>query len=179
MVNLRSVFFLFPMICFFGSVYSQKPSIYGIPFGSTFSKVESILDQKLFIEKFVGPDNSILEYHDANMAGVTFGSLIISFSNGVNNIMTKAEFSSCYKSNTLQLKKDREIIAKQLAEKYTYIQPFTNPIGYKSYKFGFSEKYIVGVLSVMVLRKSQSSFGVDYYYLDLTYSPKSTSSSDL
>ena len=38
-----------------------------------------------------------------------FGSLIISFNNtGSDNIMKEARFSSCYKSNTTQLKKDRE-----------------------------------------------------------------------
>ena len=75
------------------SSYSQQASIYGIPFGSTFSKVEQTLDQKLFTGKYINYDRSILEYHDVNMAGIIFGSLIISFNNtGTDNIMTNARF---------------------------------------------------------------------------------------
>lgn len=86
--------------------YSQQASIYGIPFGSTYHKVERILDQKLFTGKYTSYDHSVLEYQDVNMAGIILGSLIISFNNtGSDNIMTDAWFSSCYKSNTTQLKK--------------------------------------------------------------------------
>ena len=114
------------------------------------------------------------------MAGIIFGSLIISFNNtGTDNIMTKARFSSCYKSNTTQLKKDREELSQKLSQKYSYMRSYINPIGYKSYEFGFSEDYIVGELSVSVLRKDQSSFGMDYYYLELNYNPKPSDSSDL
>ena len=141
------------------SSYSQQASIYGIPFGSTFSKVEQILDQKLFIGKYINYDRSILEYHDVNMAGITFGSLIIFFNNtGADNIMTNARFSSCYKSNTTQLKKDREKLSRKLSQKYSYMRSYINPIGYKSYEFGFSEDYIVGELSVSV---AQGGFSVD------------------
>lgn len=162
------------------SSYSQQASIYGIPFGTTFSKVEQILDQKLFTGKYINYDRSILEYHDVNMAGIIFGSLIISFNNtGTDNIMTNARFSSCYKSNTTQLKKDREYLSQKLAQKYSYIRSYINPIGYKSYEFGFSKDYIVGELSVSVLRKNQSSFGMDYYYLELNYNPKLFDLSDL
>lgn len=56
---------------------------------------------------------------------------------------------------------------------------YINPIGYKSYEFGFSKDYIVGELSVSVLRKDQSNFGMDYYYLELIYSPKPSDLSDL
>ena len=168
------------MFFYFTSSYSQQASIYGIPFGSTFSKVEKILDQKLFTGKYINYDYSVLEYHDVNMAGIIFGSLIISFNNtGSDNIMTEARFSSCYKSNTTQLKKDREELSKKLSSKYSYMRSYINSIGYKSYEFGFSKDYIVGKLSVSVLEKNQSNFGIDYYYLELIYSPKPSDSSDL
>lgn len=161
-------------------VYSQQASIYGIPFGTTFSKVEKTLDAKLFTGKYINYDRSILEYHDVNMAGIVFGSLIISFNNtGADNIMTSAQLVSCYKSNTTQLKKDRDYLSQKLSEKYSYIHQYINPIGFKSYEFGFSETSIVGTLSVSVLRKDQSNFGVDFYYLELQYSPMSSDSSDL
>ena len=160
--------------------YSQQASIYGIPFGSTFSKVEKSLDQKLFTGKYINYDHSILSYNDVNMAGIIFGTLIINFNyTGTDNIMTKARLSSCYKSNTTQLKKDREYLSQKLAQKYSYIRSYINPIGYKSYEFGFSKDYIVGELSVSVLRKNQSSFGMDYYYLELNYNPKLFDLSDL
>lgn len=168
------------MLFNFISSYSQQASIYGIPFGSTFSKVEKNLDQKLFTGKYINHDYSVLEYHDVNMAGIIFGSLIISFNNtGSDNVMVEARFSSCYKSNTIQLKKDREELSKKLSQKYSYIRSYVNPIGYKSYELGFSKDYIVGELSVSVLRKDQSNFGMDYYYLELIYSPKPSDSSDL
>lgn len=93
--------------------------------------------------------------------------------------MKEARFSSCYKSNTTQLKKDREKLSRKLSSKYGYMRSYINSIGYKSYEFGFSEDYIVGELSVSVLRKEQSRFGMDYYYLELNYSPKHSDSSDL
>ena len=161
-------------------VYSQQASIYGIPFGTTFSKVEKALDTKFFTGKYINHDRSILEYHDVNMAGIVFGSLIISFNNtGADNIMSAAQLISCYKTNTTQLKKDRDYLFRKLSEKYSYIHQYTNPIGFKSYEFGFSETSIVGTLSVSVLRKDQTNFGVDYYYLELQYSPKSSDISDL
>ncbi len=161
-------------------LYSQRASIYGIPFGSSFSKVEETLDQKLFANKYITPDYSTLEYQDVNLAGIVFGSLIISFNDtGVDNIMTKARFSNCYKSNTIQLKKDRDKLFKKLSQKYSYVRSYINSIGFKSYEFGFSKDYIVGELGVSVLRKNQSSFGMDYYYLELMYSPQSSDSSDL
>lgn len=168
------------MLLNFNSAYSQQASIYGIPFGTSFSKVEQLLDQKLFAGKYINYDHSILEYQDVNMAGIIFGSLIISFNNtGSDNIMTKARFSSCYKSNTSQLKKDREELSQKLSQKYSYIHSYINSIGYKSYKFGFSKDYIVGELSVSVLEKDQANFGTDFYYLELIYSPKPSYSSDL
>ncbi len=168
------------MLFNFISSYSQQASIYGIPFGTAFPKVERILDQKLFTGKYINPDYSVLEYHDVNLAGIIFGSLIISFNNtGSDDIMTGARFSSCYKSNTTQLKKDREELSRKLASKYSYMHSYINPIGYKSYEFGFSKDYIVGELSVSVLRKDQSNFGMDYYYLELIYSPKPSDLSDL
>ena len=159
MFKSRIILFL---LLLFNSIlsYSQQASIYGIPFGSTFSKVEKILDQKLFAGKYVNQDNSILEYHDVNMAGIIFGSLIISFNNtGTDNIMTKAFFSSCYKSNTTQLKKDRDKLSQKLSQKYSYIRSYINPIGYRSYKFGFSEDYIVGELSVSTDEKANLVLG--------------------
>ena len=162
------------------SSYSQKASIYGIPFGSSFSKVENCLDKKLFTGKYTNYDNSILEYNDVNMAGIKFGTLIIYFNNtGYDNIMTQARFSSCYKSNTTQLKKDRDELSRKLSRKYRYIRSYINQIGYKSYVFGFSKDYIVGELGVAVLEKSQSNFGKDFYYLGLEYSPQDSSLSDL
>ena len=52
-------------------------------------------------------------------------------------------------------------------------------IGFKSYEFGFSRNYKVGTLKVILLEKSQSNFGADYYYLDLEYAPKPSDESDL
>lgn len=162
------------------SSYSQKASIFGIPFGSSFFKVENCLDKKLFTGKYTNYDNSILEYHDVNMAGIIFGSLIIYFNNtGYDNIMTKARLSSCYKSNTILLKKDRDELSKKLSRKYSYMRSYINQIGYKSYVFGFSKDYIVGELGVAVLEKSQSNFGMNYYYLELEYSPQDSNISDL
>lgn len=176
----RRIIISFMLLFNFISLYSQQASIYGIPFGTTFSKVERILDQKMFTGKYINHDHSVLEYHDVNMAGIIFGSLIIHFNNtGLDNIMTKAYFSSCYKSNTTQLKKDREELSQKLSQKYSYIRSYINPIGYKSYEFGFSRDYIVGELSVSVLEKEQSNFGMDYYYLELNYYPKPSDSSDL
>ena len=160
--------------------YSQQASIYGFPFGSTFSKVEKSLDQKLFTGKYINYDHSILSYNDVNMAGIIFGTLIINFNyTGTDNIMTKARLSSCYKSNTTQLKKDRDKLSQKLSQKYSYMRSYINSIGFKSYKFGFSKDYIVGELSVAVLEKDQSIFGMDYYYLELSYIPKPSYSSDL
>lgn len=170
------------VILFFFSLasFSQTASIYGIPFGSSFTYVEKVLDQKLLQGKYINYDQSILEYHDVNLAGIIFGSLIIEFNNvGYDNIMSKAQFVSCYKSNITQLKKDRDELFKKLSQKYSFVQPYINPIGFKSYKFGFNKSAIVGNLSVSILEKEQSSFGIDYYYLDLRYSPNFSDSSDL
>lgn len=170
---------LFLLLCFVPA-YSQKASIYGIPFGTSFSEVENCLDKKLFTGKYTNFDNSILSYNDVNMAGITFGTLIINFCNtGYDNVMVKAHLSSCYKSNTAQLKKDRDKLYIELSKKYSYIRSYINSIGYKSYQFGFSKDYIVGELGVLVLEKSQSNFGMNYYYLDLSYSPKLSDWSDL
>lgn len=179
-MSKSKVFISLLMLFSFTSSYSQQASIYGIPFGTSFTKVERILDQKLFTGKYTNYDHSILEYHDVNMAGIIFGSLIISFNDtGTDNIMTKACFTSCYKSNTSQLKIDREKLSRKLSSKYGYMRSYINSIGYKSYEFGFSKDYIVGELCVSVLRKEQSRFGMDYYYLELNYSPKHSDSSDL
>ena len=168
------------MLFFSIATFSQTASIYGIPFGSSFTYVEKVLDQKLFQGKYINYDQSVLEYHDVNLAGIIFGSLIIEFNTvEYDNIMSKVHFVSCYKSNTTQLKKDRDNLFKKLSQKYSYIQPYINPIGFKSYKFGFNKSAIVGTLSVSVLEKEQSSFGIDYYYLDLRYSPNLSDTSDL
>ena len=66
-------FFLILSLLVYATAYSQQASIYGIPFGSSFSTVEKILDQKMFTDKYITPDYSVLEYHDANMAGIIFG----------------------------------------------------------------------------------------------------------
>lgn len=179
-MKLRNLILVLLPLFSTATAYSQQASIYGIPFGSTFSKVERMLDQKMFTGKYITPDYSILEYHDVNMAGIIFGSLIISFQyTGNDNIMNKASFTTCYKSNVAQLKKDREILSKKLSKKYSYIRSFINDIGFKSYEFGFSKDYIVGTLGVSILEKSQSNFGMDYYYLQLEYSPKPSDISDL
>lgn len=173
-------FFLILSLLVYATAYSQQASIYGIPFGSSFSTVEKILDQKMFTDKYITPDYSVLEYHDANMAGIIFGSLIISFQHtGNDNIMTKATFSNCYKTNVTQLKKDRDFLAQKLSRKYSYIHSYISDIGFKSYEFGFSRNYKVGTLKVILLEKSQSNFGADYYYLDLEYAPKPSDESDL
>lgn len=176
----KKIFLFLLMFVSCARAYSQQASIYGIPFGSSFSKVEKILDQKMFANKYITPDYSVLEYQDVNMAGIIFGSLIISFQHTGNDIiMTKATFSNCYKTNVTQLKKDRDILAQMLSKKYSYIHAYISDIGFKSYEFGFSHNYKVGTIQVVLLEKSQSHFGANYYYLDLEYAPKPSDISDL
>ncbi len=151
--------------------YSQRSEVLGIPFGISIEEVEKVLDNRFStLGKFKGSD--VVEYRNGRVGPVFFSTLQFYFKPTFNgNIFYKSWFSENYKNDVNRLKKDRESIREQIANKYSYILPYTNDIGFKCYKFGFSKANIVGEVSVSVMKKDQGLFPYDVYYLELIYEP--------